>query len=81
MEYFILKQGGKMKTAEQILDEWLKDYPWKFWSKKNAIKAMEEYAQQEVRGRSEYIVCDFCNTKYHNSRVFNICDNCKQSIL
>ena len=36
-----------MKTAEEILDEYLQDYPWQYWSKENAIKAMEAYAAQQ----------------------------------
>lgn len=33
-----------------------------------------------VVGRSEQLVCDFCNQKYHESRIYNICDDCKQSM-
>ena len=35
-----------MKTAEEILDKYLANYPWQHWSKENAIKAMEEYRLQ-----------------------------------
>ena len=33
-----------------------------------------------VVGQSEQLVCDFCNKDYHESRIFNICDDCKQSM-
>jgi hypothetical protein len=34
------------KTAEEILDKYLGNYPWIYWARENAIKAMEEYAAQ-----------------------------------
>ena len=38
-----------METAEQILDKWLTNYPWQHWGKQNAIKAMNEFAEQQVK--------------------------------
>jgi hypothetical protein len=34
------------QTVEEILDKYLYSYPWKYESKSNALKAMEEYASQ-----------------------------------
>lgn len=33
-----------------------------------------------VVGQSEQLVCDFCNQNYHESRIYKICDDCKQSM-
>ena len=38
-----------METAEQILDKWLTNFPWQYWGKQNAIKAMNEFAEQQVK--------------------------------
>lgn len=35
-----------MKTPEEILDQYLHNYPWQYWAKENAIKAMNAYADQ-----------------------------------
>ena len=34
-----------MKTPEEILDQYLENYPWIYSGKENAIKAMELYAK------------------------------------
>lgn len=47
-----------MKTAEQILDEWLTNYPWQHWSKQNAIKAMNEFAEQQVKLLTTLVVAN-----------------------
>lgn len=38
-----------MKTPEEILDQYLENYPWQYWAKENAIKAMNEYANQFLK--------------------------------
>jgi hypothetical protein len=59
-----------MKTPEEILDQYLDDYPWIYSGKENAIKAMKLYAKlyhdSEVKklnipavvGRSEQFTFD-----------------------
>jgi hypothetical protein len=39
----------EIKTNEQILDAFLADYPWRWESKANALKAMQESNEQAVR--------------------------------
>lgn len=34
-------------VAENILDKYLYGYPWKYWAKENAIKAMLDYKNQK----------------------------------
>ena len=35
-------------TKEEILDRFLSGYPWMYNSKENAIKAMQEYSDQQI---------------------------------
>lgn len=40
-----MSESTKMrKVAEQILDDNLHKYPWQYWSKTNALNAMEKFA-------------------------------------
>jgi Na+/phosphate symporter len=43
-------------TKEDILDKWLQDFPWLHNSKENALKAMQEYAEQMTAELAENLV-------------------------
>ena len=44
------------KGAEEILDRYLRDYPWQHWGRENALKAMTEFATLHARKMAEKMV-------------------------
>lgn len=48
-----------MKSAEEILNDYLDGYPWQHRGKENAIKAMEEYLGQFINPVKEDGVLPF----------------------
>lgn len=51
-------------SAEEILDKWLKGFNWPYWSKENAIKAMQEYANQPPQVKEGLTAMSFYIKKY-----------------
>ena len=45
-----------------------------------AKQIVAEYEEQLNIHNVINMVCDCCNQEYHNSRIYNICDDCKQSM-
>lgn len=43
-----------MKTAKEILDKYLENYPWIHGGRENAIKAMNEYAGQFIQSAIDH---------------------------
>ena len=75
-----------MKTPEEILDQYLENYPWIYSGKENAIKAMKLYAElyydSEVKklnipavsnNEERVAVCDWCGEE----RIVNEDNSCK----
>ena len=85
-----------MKTPEEILDQYLENYPWIYSGKENAIKAMKLYAElyydSEVKKLNKPAViksvCENCDNTDFNETMgcknyfqdFK-CKNFKQTVL
>ncbi len=51
--------------AEEILDRHLYDYPWQNWSKKNALRAMYEFATLHAQRIADKMVEEKCKKCRH----------------
>ena len=81
-----------MKTQEEILDQYLENYPWIYSGKENAIKAMKLYAElyydSEVKklnipavvGRSEQLVCEHPDEAIIRDKPTDYCLACNRNI-
>ena len=81
-----------MKTPEEILDQYLENYPWIYSGKENAIKAMKLYAElyydSEVKklnipavvGRSEQLVCEHPDEAIIRDKPTDYCLACNRNI-
>lgn len=52
------QQQPTAEGAEEILDRHLYDYPWQNWSKKNALKAMQEFATLHAQRIADKMVAE-----------------------
>ena len=57
------------KLAEDLIDKYLRDFYWPYWSKTNTIKAMQEYHKSKMAEITDEQIQEYVTKKFSNTKL------------